>query len=88
MKREYNIGDKAWIYLGNHHGKKTESTVVHSFQLGWGPVYYVCEVSTPIDPLLEVRSAMSMAESADAGIGLEEAARKFRDKVLNEQKET
>ena len=72
MKKEYNVGDFAWIYLGNHRGNKTKSLVVHSFQLDYGPTYYVCEVSTPIDPLLEVRDFMSMSASEDEGIGLHE----------------
>lgn len=81
MKKLYDVGDKAWIYLSNHRGGKTESTVVHKFRLEYGPEYYVCEVRTPIDPLLEVRDAFSMAESEDAGIGLFEAVRKSLGKV-------
>ena len=72
MKTEYEIGDNAWIYLDNHRGKTTKSTVVHSFKLYGGKTYYVCEVPTSIDPLLEVRDPFSMAESADKGIGLHE----------------
>lgn len=75
MKTEYEIGDNAWIYLDNHRGKTTKSTVVHSFKLYGGKTYYVCEVPTPIDPLLEVRDPLSMAETADKGIGLFEAVR-------------
>jgi hypothetical protein len=70
MKTHYQIGDFAWIYLRNHNGNKTKSTVVHSFQLDYGPTYYVCEVSTPVDPLLEVRDSMSMAACEVDGIGL------------------
>ena len=70
MKTEYEIGDEAWIYMSNHEGKTTKSTVVHSFELYSGKTYYVCEVPTSIDPLLEVRDPFSMAESADKGIGL------------------
>ena len=72
MKTKYEIGDDAWIYTSNHRGKTTKSTIVHSFELYGGKVYYVCSVPTPIDPLLEVRCALSMAESADKGIGLHE----------------
>lgn len=74
MKKEYEIGDKAWIYLHNHQGEKTECTVVHKFKLNYGPVYYVCEVPTPVDPLLEVRSAFSMAKSVCSNIGLFDAS--------------
>lgn len=72
MKTEYEIGDEAYIYVGNHKGKTTRSVVVHSFELYKGKVHYVCAVPTPIDDLLEVRDIFSMAESADKGIGLHE----------------
>ena len=76
MKTKYEIGDEAWIYMSNHRGKTTKSTVVHSFKLCGGKTYYVCEVPTPIDPLLEVRCALSMADAEGAGIGLSQLARK------------
>lgn len=72
MKTKYEIGDDAWIYVGNHNGEKTKSKVVHTFQLYCGQTYYVCEIPTPIDPLLEVRCAMSMAAESTEGIGLHE----------------
>lgn len=76
MKTEYEIGDEAWIYMSNHRGKTTKSTVVHSFKLYGGKTYYVCEVPTPIDPLLEVRCALSMGDAEGVGIGLSQLARK------------
>lgn len=80
MKSKYEIGDEAWIYMSNHRGKTTKSTVVHSFELYGGKTYYVCEVSTPIDPLLEVRCALSMGDAEGVGIGLIQLARKVIDK--------
>ena len=76
MKTKYEIGDSAWIYMSNHQGKTTKSTVVHSFELYGGKTYYVCEVATPIDPLLEVRCALSMSDAEGKGIGLSQLARK------------
>lgn len=76
MKTEYEIGDSAWIYMGNHQGETTKSTVVHSFEIYGGKTYYVCEVSTQIDPLLEVRCALSMGDAEGVGIGLSQLARK------------
>lgn len=72
MKTEYEIGDEAWIYMSNHKGKTTRSEVVHSFELYGGKIFYVCAVPTPVEDLLEVRDAFSMAESADKAIGLHE----------------
>ena len=70
MKTKYEIGDEAWIYMSDHRGKTTKSIVVHSFELYAGKVYYVCAVPTPIEDILEVRDIFSMAESANASIGL------------------
>ena len=75
MKTKYEIGDDAWIYMGDHKGKTTRSIVVHSFQLCAGAIHYVCAVPTPIDDVLEVRNIFSMAESADTGIGLWQAVK-------------
>lgn len=72
MKNKYEVGDEAWIYMRNHKGEKTKSTVVHEFTLYRGKRYYVCEVPTSVDPLLEVRDCFSMAESEGSGIGLYE----------------
>ena len=75
MKTKYEIGDEAWIYIGDHKGKTTRSVVVHSFKLYDGMIHYVCAVPTPIDDILEVRGIFSMAESADTAIGLWQAVK-------------
>ena len=75
MKTKYEIGDEAWIFMGDHKGKTTRSVVVHSFKLHGGIVHYVCAVPTPIDDILEVRGIFSMAESADTAIGLWQAVK-------------
>ena len=75
MKTKYEIGDEAWIYMGDHKGKTTRSVVVHSFKLCDGMIRYVCAVPTPIDDKLEVRDIFSMAESADTAVGLWQAVK-------------
>ena len=75
MKTKYEIGDEAWIYIGDHKGKTTRSVVVHSFKLYDGMIHYVCAVPTPIDDLLELRDIFTMAESADTAVGLWQAVK-------------
>lgn len=77
VKDAYEIGDQAWIFVGNHQGELSAGTVVHKFvPHGWpeNAVHYVVEVRTSIDPLLEVRCPMSMASAAAGPIGLWELA--------------
>lgn len=69
MKLTYEIGDEAWIFLHNHKGKKTKSTVVHKFMM-YGMMQYVCEIPTYVDPILVVRDMWTMAGSEDENIGL------------------
>lgn len=66
----YAIGDTVWLYVGDHRGKKSKGTIVHTFRLDWGGQFYVVEVPSHIDPLLEVRDWFSLAESEDAPLGL------------------
>lgn len=75
MKTKYEIGDEAWIYIGDHKGKTTRSVVVHSFKLYDGAIHYVCAVPTPIDDVLQVRDIFTMAESADTAVGLWQAVK-------------
>lgn len=67
---EFELRDIAWIYIGNHDGRLTRGTVVHIFQLSWGPCQYVIEVDTHIDPILEVRDGFAMSDAEDKPIGL------------------
>lgn len=73
MKQEYNVGETAWIYFGDHKGELTEGTVVHKFRLdGWlsTPWHYVIEIPTSIDPILEVRDPWTMSPAEDQPIGM------------------
>lgn len=59
--KEYNVGDKAWIYIGNHKGKRTEGTVIAELDLpGYSFRHYVIEIPTSVDPLLEIRCGSSL----------------------------
>lgn len=78
MKKEYEVGDNAWIYLSTHKGELTKSEVVHKFTLYGGKKFYVCEIPTPVDPLLEVRDWFSMAETEHSGIGFDQMIRKVK----------
>lgn len=61
MKDEYAIGDEAWCYVGSHEGHMSKGKVVAALDLpGYGYRHYVVEIPTSIDPLLEVRDAMTM----------------------------
>jgi hypothetical protein len=66
----YKIGDKVWLYVGNHGGKTSEGKVVHIFNLDWGSTFYVIEIDTHVDPLLQVRDWMTLADEPGGRIGL------------------
>lgn len=54
--KEYKVGDKAWIYIGNHKGMRTEGTIIAELDLpGYSVTHYVIEIPTSVDPLLEIR---------------------------------
>jgi hypothetical protein len=62
--KEYKVGDKAWIYIGNHSGKRTEGTVIAELDLpGYSFKHYVIEILTSVDPLLEIRCGSSLEMS-------------------------
>lgn len=81
MYTDYKVGDKAWIHGVDEDTTKNrlcEGTIVHEFSLPdhyLGNKYYVIEIPTHIDPLLEVRNAWSMSPNADTPIGLFAAVR-------------
>lgn len=75
MKTEYNIRDRVWIHIGGP--KLTEGRVVEIIDLdhlneGYDPnrELYVIEISTPIEPLYEVRVAETMSEDERGPIGI------------------
>lgn len=62
MKPEYDIGREVWIAGIYLDGALAKGKIVHKFKLDWGPVQYVIEVPTTIDPLLEVRNYHTISE--------------------------
>ena len=70
-KKEYAIGDAAWVFQGDHKGRLREGRIVHRFKLdGWTDEQYVIELPTEIEPLLVIREWWSMSPAPDQPIGL------------------
>jgi len=71
-KTEYNLKETVWIHLGN--GKLHKGTIVDIFDLAHAGYpadseFYIVEVPTEIDPLLEVRSWEQISQDAKGPIG-------------------
>ncbi len=72
IKKQYEMNDPAWIHLGN--GKLTKGKVIDIFDLSHAGYdkdieFYIVEVPTEIDPLLEVRTWENMSQDAKGPIG-------------------
>lgn len=89
MKSDWKKGDDVWIFMPHHKGEKSKGTILEILDLsehGYSWPYYLIEVQTSIDPLLEVREAFTMAESEDGPIGIWSKMRKeFTKEKLNEE---
>lgn len=74
MKKDWKVGDTAYCYCGpNHQGKLSEGKVVAVLNLErYSFPHYVIEIETHIDPILEVRDAMTMADKKEGPIGFYE----------------
>lgn len=73
IKKQYEMNDPAWIHLGN--GKLTKGKVVDIFDLEHAGYdkdieFYIVEVPTEIEPLLEVRTWSNMSQDAKGPIGI------------------
>jgi hypothetical protein len=81
VKKEYNIGDSAWIYgvaAGPGYNRLTQGTVVHSMEIeGYSGTHYVIAISNGIEDLLEVRTWDSMSQDDKGPIG------SFRELLMN-----
>lgn len=71
-KKEYNLKEIVWIHLGN--GKLHKGTIVDIFDLAHAGYpadseFYIVEVPTEIDPLLEVRSWEQISQDVKGPIG-------------------
>jgi hypothetical protein len=67
IKKQYEINDDVWIHIGT--GKLHRGKVVEYFDLGHvgrnrDIEYYVIEIPTAIEPLLEVRTWQEMSQDS------------------------
>ena len=72
IKKQYEMKDPAWIHLGN--GKLTKGKVVDIFDLEHAGYdknmeFYIIEIPTEIENLLEVRTWATMSQDAKGPIG-------------------
>ena len=72
IKKEYNEGDKVWIHLGD--GKLYEGKIIDIFDLAHAGYpkdreFYIVQVPTEIEPLLEVRNWDDISQDAKGPIG-------------------
>ena len=79
IKKQYEINEDAWIHLGN--GKLHKGRVVDYFDLRHAGYpkdleFYVIEIPTEIEPLLEVRTWEQISQDQKGPIG---AYRKLKD---------
>lgn len=61
-----SFGDKVWIYRGS---KKVQGMVVNIFEL-YSKTYYVVEIETSVEPILEVRDEFTISDAETKDIGL------------------
>jgi len=72
IKKQYELNEDAWIHLGN--GKLSKGKVIDIFDLehaGYDKEteFYIIEIPTEIDPLLEVRTWSQISQDAKGPIG-------------------
>lgn len=74
VKREYAIGDSVWIYgVSVNNNRSVKGKVIKSIDLSAqghlnGP-YYIVEVPTHIEPLLEIRTWENMSQDESGPVG-------------------
>jgi hypothetical protein len=81
VKKEYKIGDNAWVYgvaAGGGYNKPVKGTVVHEMEIdGYSSTHYVIAVPSGIEDLLEVRTWETMSQDARGPAG------SFRELLMN-----
>jgi hypothetical protein len=75
MKKEYNIKDRVWIHLSEQslvEGRVVEIIDLEHLDEGHSRdrELYVIEISTPIEPIYEVRSVEAISPDAEGPIML------------------
>lgn len=73
IKKIYNINDTVWIYgITRISNKLTKGKIIKILDLrneGFDETYYVVEVSTSIEPLLEIRSWQTISQDEIGPVG-------------------
>jgi hypothetical protein len=85
IKKQYEINDDVWIHIGT--GKLHKGKIVEYFDLGHigrdrSTEYYVIEIPTSIEPLLEVRTWQEMSQDQKGPLAcyrnMEDSAETFK----------
>lgn len=91
IKKQYELKDTVWVHIGSN--KLTKGKIVDYFDLehaGYSKdtEFYVVEIQTGIDPILEIRTWEQISQDANGPIGayrelkeLDFATKKFLGKV-------
>ena len=72
IKKIYNSGDIVWVYgISRESNKLTKGTVVQVLSVpGYAPQsHYLISVSSPIEPLLEVRTWETISQDSSGPVG-------------------
>ena len=75
VKTKYGIGDTVWIYgVARDNNKATQGKIVHQFNIDYSNHslevnYYVIEIPTSIDNLLEIRTWEAISQDSHGPVG-------------------
>lgn len=75
IKKHYEINDPVWIHGITLDNKLVQGTVIKKFGIDYGnydpsTTYYVVEIPTHIEPLLEIRIWENMSQDEHGPIGM------------------
>ena len=75
VKKIYEIGDTVWVYgISTNPNKSTKGKVIHKFTLDHNgydkeAVQYVIEITSSIEPLLELRTWETISQTENGHVG-------------------
>lgn len=73
VKKTYNIGDDVWIFGITSENKITQGRVVATIDLsdkGYGEdIFYIIDVPSHIEPLLEIRTWHTISQDENGPVG-------------------
>lgn len=74
IKKEYKVGDPAWIHGIQRDNKLIKGEVIKKFTMDHNDYadhyYYVVAIQTSIEPLLEIRQWENMSQDSHGPIGM------------------